>query len=136
MQVFGNDYPTRDGSCVRDFIHICDLANAHTLALKFMIENKQSSNCEVFNLGTGEGITVLEAIKAFEKVNGIALNYVIGPRRPGDVVAIYANKDKAENLLGWKPRFSLDDIMKSAWLWEQKLKTDEKFYTGKNFQLN
>jgi len=136
MQVFGNDYPTRDGSCVRDFIHICDLANAHTLALKFMIDNKQSSNCEVFNLGTGEGITVLEAIKAFEKVNGIALNYVIGPRRPGDVVAIYANKDKAENLLGWKPRFSLDDIMKSAWLWEQKLKTDEKFYTGKNFQLN
>jgi UDP-glucose 4-epimerase len=136
MQVFGNDYPTRDGSCIRDFIHICDLAHAHTLALQFLIENRSENNCEVFNLGTGNGISVLEAIHAFEKVSGIKLNYVVGPRRPGDVIAIYANKDKAEKELGWVPEYSLDDIMRTAWLWEQKLKTDEQFYTGRNFQLN
>jgi UDP-glucose 4-epimerase len=136
MQVFGNDYPTRDGSCVRDFIHICDLAHAHTLALQFLINNKAENNCEVFNLGTGNGISVLEAIYAFEKVAGVKLNYAIGPRRPGDVIAIYANKDKAEKELGWVPEYSLEDIMRTAWLWEQKLKTDEQFYNGKNFQLN
>jgi UDP-glucose 4-epimerase len=136
MQVFGDDYPTRDGSCVRDFIHVCDLASAHTLALKYLMENRNETNCEVFNLGTGTGITVLEAIRAFEKVTGVKLNYVIGPRRPGDVIAIYANKDKAEQLLGWKPQFTLEDIMSTAWKWEQKVKTDEKFFTGKNFQLN
>jgi UDP-glucose 4-epimerase len=136
MQVFGNDYPTRDGSCIRDFIHICDLAHAHTLALQFLIDNKSENNCEVFNLGTGNGISVLEAILAFEKVSGVKLNYVVGPRRPGDVIAIYANKDKAEKELGWVPEYSLEDIMRTAWLWEQKLKTDEQFYTGRNFQLN
>lgn len=136
MQVFGNDYPTRDGSCIRDFIHICDLAHAHTLALQYLIDKKSSSNCEVFNLGTGNGISVLEAINAFEKVSGVKLNYVIGPRRPGDVVAIYANKDKAEKELGWIPEYSLEDVMRTAWLWEQKLKTDEQFYSGRNFQLN
>jgi UDP-glucose 4-epimerase len=78
----------------------------------------------------------LEAIYAFEKVSGVKLNYVIGPRRPGDVIAIYANKDKAEKELGWIPEYSLEDIMRTAWLWEQKLKTDEQFYNGKNFQLN
>lgn len=136
MQVFGNDYPTRDGSCIRDFIHICDLAHAHTLALQFLIDNRSENNCEVFNLGTGNGISVLEAINAFEKVSGVKLNYVVGPRRPGDVIAIYANKDKAEKQLGWIPEYSLEDIMRTAWLWEQKLKTDEQFYTGSNFQLN
>lgn len=136
MQVFGNDYPTRDGSCIRDFIHICDLAHAHTLALQYLMDNKGSGNCEVFNLGTGSGITVLEAIQAFEKVSGVKLNYVIGPRRPGDVIAIYANKDKAEKELGWIPQYDLDDIMRTAWQWEQKLKTDEQFYTGTNYQLN
>ena len=136
MQVFGNDYPTRDGSCIRDFIHICDLAHAHTLALQFLMENKSDNNCEIFNLGTGNGISVLEAIHAFEKVSGVKLNYVVGPRRPGDVIAIYANKDKAEKELGWVPEYSLEDIMRTAWLWEQKLKTDEQFFTGRNFQLN
>jgi UDP-glucose 4-epimerase len=136
MQVFGIDYPTRDGSCIRDFIHICDLAHAHTLALQFLMENKSDNNCEIFNLGTGNGISVLEAIQAFEKVSGVKLNYVVGPRRPGDVIAIYANKDKAEKELGWVPEYSLEDIMRTAWLWEQKLKTDEQFYSGRNFQLN
>lgn len=121
MQVFGNDYDTRDGSCLRDFIHVCDLAHAHTLALKRMIENDAAQKCEVYNLGTGDGITVLEAIAAFEKVSGQKLNYTIGPRRAGDVIAIYANKNKAETELNWKPQYGLEDIMRTAWNWEQKI---------------
>lgn len=119
LTVFGNDYPTRDGSCIRDLIHVCDLAHAHTLALDFLISKKNKTNCEVFNLGSGDGITVLESIRAFEESTGIKLNYTIGPRRAGDVVAIYANNDKAQKELGWKPRFGLEDIMKTAWKWEQ-----------------
>ena len=136
MTVFGDDYPTRDGTCIRDFIHICDLAHAHTLALKFLMEKSIGLECDVFNLGTGNGITVLEAIRAFEKVSGIRLKYSVGPRRPGDIMAIYANRDKAANEMGWTPRYSLEDIMRTAWDWEQKLKTDEQFYAGQNVQLN
>jgi len=119
--VFGNDYDTRDGSCIRDFIHVCDLANAHTKALEFLIANKNNSPCEVFNLGSGNGISVLETIKAFEKSTGITLNYTIGPRRPGDVIAIYANNDKAKEQLQWIPKYSLEEIMTSAWKWEQAI---------------
>ena len=136
LTVFGNDYQTRDGSCVRDFIHVCDLAHAHTLALKFLLDKKNKSACEVFNLGTGNGITVLEAIQAFEKVNDIKLNYIIGPRREGDVIAIYANKDKAEKELGWVPMFSLEQIMESAWKWEKQLMSDEQMFSRQNFKLN
>ena len=119
LTVFGNDYPTRDGSCVRDFIHVCDLAHAHTLAVGFLMQKKNTNNCEVFNLGSGDGITVLESIKAFEESTGIKLNYSIGNRRPGDVIAIYANNDKAKNELGWSPQYTVKDIMTSAWKWEQ-----------------
>jgi UDP-glucose 4-epimerase len=119
LTVFGNDYPTRDGSCVRDFIHVCDLAHAHTLAVGFLLQKKNTNNCEVFNLGSGDGITVLESIKAFEESTGMKLNYSIGNRRPGDVIAIYANKDKAKNELGWSPQYTVKDIMTSAWKWEQ-----------------
>jgi UDP-glucose 4-epimerase len=136
MQVFGTDYPTRDGSCLRDFIHVCDLAHAHTLALLRLIEGQSNNRCEVYNLGTGDGITVLEAIAAFERVSGRKLSYAIGPRRPGDVIAIFANKDKAEKELNWKPAYRLDDIMQTAWQWEQKLRSDERFFTGKDFHLN
>lgn len=136
ITVFGDQYATRDGSCVRDFIHVCDLAHAHTLALQYLIQNKNTANPEIFNLGTGSGITVLETIKAFEKVTGISLNYKIGPNRPGDVIAIYANNDKATGQLGWQPEFNLEDILQTAWKWEQKLKEDEKLFTGKNIQLN
>ncbi len=118
MVVFGDDYPTRDGSCIRDYIHVMDLANAHTKALQYLMEGRNASNCEVFNVGIGQGVTVLEAIRAFEKVTGRKLNYRIGPRRPGDVVAIYANYDKAERLLGWQPRRNIEDIMRTAWQWE------------------
>ncbi len=136
MTVFGDDYPTRDGSCVRDFIHVCDIAHAHTLALRYLEEKKNHSLCEVFNLGTGNGVTVLEAIKTFEKVNGVKLNYSIGPRRPGDVIAIYANNDLAKKLLGWDPGFSLDEMMSTAWKWEQKLKADDKILNKQKPDLN
>ncbi|MBS1946524.1 MAG: UDP-glucose 4-epimerase GalE [Bacteroidetes bacterium] len=136
MHVHGNDYPTRDGSCIRDFIHVCDIAHAHTLGLQYLINNENSLHCEVFNLGTGNGVTVLEAIKAFEKVSGVKLNYTIGPRRPGDVIAIYANNSLVKSKLEWKIKFSLEDMMSTAWKWEQKLKVDEKFYNGKHSQLN
>ena len=92
MKVYGNDYPTRDGSCVRDYIHVCDIAHAHTLALQYLMTQKNNKRCEVFNLGSGTGVTVLEAIQAFEKVSGVQLNYIIGPKRAGDVVAVYAKK--------------------------------------------
>ncbi len=136
LVVYGNDYPTRDGSCIRDYIHVCDIAHAHTLGLIFLLNKKATKKCEVFNLGTGNGVTVLEAIKAFEKVSGMPLNYTIGPRRPGDVVAIYANNDLARKQLGWSPQYSLEDMMSTAWKWEQKLKVDERFYNGKFSELN
>src|SRR6476620_2382922 len=101
MTVFGDDYPTRDGSNVRDYINVSDIAHAHTLAIKYLEEEKNKTDLEVFNLGTGNGVTVLEAIKSFEKVSGVQLNYEIGQRRPGDIVAIYANNDKAKTRLGW-----------------------------------
>ena len=121
MQVHGTDYDTRDGSCIRDYIHVCDIAHAHTLALQYSIKNNQEKSCEVFNLGTGNGITVLEAIQAFEKVSGVKLNYEIGPRRAGDIVAIYANNDKAVKQLGWNCKYGLDEMMLTAWQWEQSL---------------
>lgn len=136
MKVHGNDYDTRDGSCVRDYIHVCDIAHAHTLALNYLLDNKSQSNCEAFNLGTGDGHTVLEIINEFEKVSGVKLNYEIGPRRPGDVIAIYANNDKAKNELGWKPAYSLRDMMDTAWKWELKLKDDEAIFNTPNADLN
>ena len=136
MLVYGNDYPTRDGSCIRDYIHVCDIANAHTLAVQYLINHENTLPCEVFNLGTGNGVSVLEAIKAFEKVSGVKLNYKIGPRRPGDVVAVYANNELAKKALGWNPEYSLDDMMETAWKWELKLKQDEAIYSNPNFEKN
>jgi len=120
LTVFGNDYDTRDGSCVRDYIHVMDLANAHTKAIQYIMDNKNENNCEVFNLGIGEGVTVLEAINAFEKVSGKKLNYILGDRRPGDVVSIYASMDKAKEKLKWETKYNIEDIMRTAWEWEMK----------------
>lgn len=136
LVVYGDDYETRDGSCLRDFIHVSDLAHAHTLALQYLENDKNDSRCEVFNLGTGNGVTVLEAIKAFEKVSGQKLNYRIGPRRSGDVVAIYANNDLASDLLGWTIQYSLEEMISSAWKWEMKLKQDETVFTRGKSELN
>ena len=122
MQIHGNDYNTKDGSCVRDYIHVCDIAHAHTLALNFLIDKKNTQKCEVFNLGTGNGYNVLETIHAFEQVSGVKLNYTVGPRRSGDVVAIYANNNKATTQLGWQPKYSLLEMMDSAWKWQLTLK--------------
>ncbi len=136
MQVWGADYDTRDGSCLRDYIHVSDIAHAHTLSLQYLIDGRTMQPCEVFNLGTGNGVTVLEAIRAFEKVSGQKLNYVIGPRRPGDVIAIYANNEHAVNELGWKIRYNLDDMMSTAWKWEQRVRQDESFFYDQNAKLN
>ena len=136
VQVFGGDYETRDGSCLRDYIHVCDISRAHTLAVDFLIAGKSNKRCEVFNLGTGVGVTVLEAIKAFEKVSGEKLNYMVGPRRPGDVMAIYANNEYAVKTLGWDIKYNIDDMMSTAWKWEQKLKADESFYSNQHAGLN
>jgi UDP-glucose 4-epimerase len=136
VTVYGDDYPTRDGSCIRDYIHVCDIAHAHTLALQYLIENKNTNRCEIYNLGTGNGVSVLEAILAFEKVSGNKLNYKIGPRRPGDIMAIYANNSLAKEKLGWIPKYSLDEMMATAWKWELKLKQDDALHNNPNFQMN
>lgn len=121
MNVYGTDYPTRDGSCVRDYIHVSDIAHAHTKALQYIIEDRNKTNCEVFNLGTGNGVTVLELIAAFELVSGVKLNYKLAPRRPGDVVAVYADNTRAKDILGWEPELGIDAMMDTAWKWEQVL---------------
>ncbi len=122
MKVHGNDYDTIDGSCIRDYIHVSDIAHAHTLAIQYLANEKNETACDVFNLGTGDGVSVLEAIHTFEKVSGVKLNYEIGPRRAGDVVAIYANNDAAVNKLGWKINYGITEMMDTAWKWELKLK--------------
>jgi len=126
MHVFGSDYPTRDGSCVRDYVHVMDIASAHTRALQYMIDGKNAERCEIFNLGTGDGVTVLELIQAFEKVSGQKLNYKLGDRRAGDVVEVYANNNKAKELLNWDIKFDLEQMMDTAWRWEQEMKKEEE----------
>ncbi|MEW6468152.1 MAG: UDP-glucose 4-epimerase GalE [Bacteroidota bacterium] len=116
--IHGHDYNTRDGTCVRDYIHVSDIAYAHVKALNFLIENEKAPDYDVFNLGTGKGVTVLEAVKAFEKASGIKLNYRMGPRRKGDVEAIYSDCSKARTVLGWSPKYDIEDMMGSAWKWE------------------
>jgi UDP-glucose 4-epimerase len=126
MYVWGNNYDTRDGSCIRDYIHVMDIANAHTKALQYLIEAKNETNCETLNLGSGNGVSVLEAINSFEKVSGVNLNYEIGPRRAGDVVAIYANNALCKSKLGWKPKFSIDEMLATAWKWQLVLASKNK----------
>ena len=117
--VHGDDYPTRDGSCLRDYIYIQDLAKAHTMALDYLMQTRNIEPYEVFNLGMGDGVSVLEAIYAFESVTGLKVNYRIGPRRAGDVPAIYADNSLITDRIGWKPQHTIDDIMKTAWAWEK-----------------
>ena len=122
LTVFGNDYPTRDGSCIRDYIHVMDLAEAHVAALTYLM-NQNKGLLEAVNIGTGEGTSVLEIVEAFERITGQNLPHVIGPRRAGDVIEIYANATKGQELLGWKARLSIDDAIKDAWAWENYLAT-------------
>jgi UDP-glucose 4-epimerase len=122
LAVFGDDYPTADGTCVRDYIHVVDLAKAHVIALQRLIDKKNTENVEVFNLGTGTGSSVLEVIHAFEKVSQKKLPYKIVNRREGDVVEAYADTKKANKVLGWKTELSLEQALESAWKWEQKIR--------------
>ncbi|HRH10117.1 MAG TPA: UDP-glucose 4-epimerase GalE [Bacteroidia bacterium] len=124
LTVFGNDYDTRDGSCIRDYIHVTDIADAHVKALNFLLKKKNKKQVSIYNLGTGKGVSVLEAIASFEKVSGKKLNYKIGPRRAGDVIAIYANNSLAKSELNWEPKFNIDEMMLSAWKWQQQLETE------------
>jgi UDP-glucose 4-epimerase len=123
LSVYGNDYPTIDGTAVRDYIHVVDLAKAHVIALKRLLHGKYLQSVETFNLGTGKGSSVLEVITAFEKVSGKKLNYKIVDRRAGDITSAYANTDKANNILGWKANLTLEDALDSAWKWEQKIRS-------------
>jgi UDP-glucose 4-epimerase len=119
LTVYGDDYATIDGTCIRDYIHVVDLAKAHVKALNYADEMNKS--VDVFNVGTGNGTTVLEVIRAFENINGIKLNYKIGPRRPGDIEQIWADTTKVSEALGWKPQYGVEDMMKHAWAWQQGL---------------
>ena len=121
LSVFGNDYPTPDGTCIRDYIHVVDLAQAHVVALERLFGKEKNTNYEVFNLGTGKGNSVLEVIQAFEKVSGQKLPYSIAARREGDVVAAYADTTKANQELGWSAKFSLEEALDSAWKWQQRV---------------
>lgn len=125
LTVFGGDYPTNDGTCIRDYVHVCDIATAHVQALQKLIADKNFPKHSIINLGTGVGVSVLEAIHAFEKESGQKLNYKIGPRRAGDVEAIYANNDLAKKMLTWVPKYNIDEMMQSAWLWEQNLNKEK-----------
>ena len=118
MLVFGDDYDTRDGSCVRDYIHVIDIADAHLKGLDRLLKGANTSSYEIYNLGTGNGVSVLEAIKAFEEETQVKLNYEIVPRRPGDVAAIYSNSAKAKKELGWTPQYSIREMMSTAWKWQ------------------
>ena len=123
LAVYGNDYPTPDGTAVRDYIHVVDLAKAHVIALQRLLNKKNTAKVETFNLGTGTGSSVLEVINTFEKVSGKKLPYKIVGRREGDITSAYANTDKANTVLGWKAQSTLEEAMASAWKWEQKIRS-------------
>jgi len=126
LKVFGNDYNTPDGSCIRDYLHVVDLAKAHVIAVKRLIEGKNKKKYEVFNLGTGKGVSVLEAIKSFERVTGTKIKYRITGRRAGDIEKIWADPSFANKELGWKTVSTLDDSLKTAWEWEKKIRNKMK----------
>lgn len=121
LKIFGNDYDTPDGTCIRDYIHVMDLAKAHVFAIQRLEKRQNATPSEVFNLGTGNGYSVMEIVNTFEKVTGIKLNYQIAPRRPGDITKVWADTHKANEILGWKTELGLETMLKSAWEWEQNL---------------
>ena len=121
LSIFGNDYPTEDGTCLRDYIDVVDLAKAHVAAVSRMLDGKMKKDYEIFNIGTGRPVSVYELVTAFEKVNGLKLNYKFAPRRPGDVVAIWADTALANDELGWKAERTVEETLASAWAWEKHL---------------
>ena len=123
LSIFGNDYPTPDGTCIRDYIHVVDLAKAHAIAMERLLEEKNTENYEVYNIGTGKGSSVLEVVNAFKKVTGVKLNYSFAERRAGDIISAYADTKKANRILGWKSELTLKDALLSAWKWEKKIRS-------------
>ena len=121
LSIFGNDYPTPDGTCIRDYIHVVDLAKAHVVAMERLLDKKNSQNYEVYNIGTGKGSSVLEVVEAFETVSGVKLNYAFAERRVGDIISAFADTRKANNVLGWKSELTLKEALASAWEWEKKI---------------
>ena len=121
LSIFGDDYPTKDGTGLRDFIDVVDLAKAHVFAVTRMLEGKMKQDCEIFNIGTGTPLSVMELVKAFEKVNGVKVNYRIAPRRPGDIIAIWADPTLANEEMGWKATRSIEETLAAAWAWEKHL---------------
>ena len=122
LSIFGDDYPTPDGSCLRDYIDIVDLARAHVVAIDRMVNNKNKMAFEIFNIGTGRPVSVFELVKGFEQANDLKLNYKVAPRRPGDVTAVWADTRLANEELGWKAERELNDTLRSAWLWERHVR--------------
>ena len=125
LLVYGSDYPTPDGTAIRDYIHVVDLAQAHVVALKRLLEQKQESPLEVFNLGTAKGYSVLEVIHSFESITQVQLNYKLTDRRAGDIASLYAATEQAEKKLGWKAQKGLDEMMRSSWDWEQHYRSQK-----------
>ncbi len=124
LKVFGDDYDTPDGSCIRDYIYVLDLAKAHVAAMARIVDGKNADPVEIFNVGTGNGVSVLELIHTFEKCTGVKLNYEVAPRRAGDIEKVWGNVDKANKVLGWKAVHTLEEALTSAWKWQQKLRED------------
>lgn len=124
LKIFGNDYDTPDGTCIRDYIYVVDLAKAHVKAMERVLENDGTDAVEVFNIGTGQGVSTLEIVEGFEKATGVKLNWQYAPRREGDIEKVWADPSKANNVLGWKAESNLEDILRSAWKWQKKLRTD------------
>ena len=122
LSIFGNDYPTPDGTCIRDYIHVVDLAKAHVVAMKRLLKEKNIENYEVYNIGTGKGSSVLEVVNTFEQVTGVTLNYSFAEKRAGDIISAYADTTKANTVLGWKSELTLKDALHSAWEWEKKIR--------------
>jgi UDP-glucose 4-epimerase len=122
LTVFGNDYDTPDGSCVRDYIHVVDVADAHVKAIGYLNTTNEENYFNAYNLGTGKGVTVLELVNKFMEVTGVKLSYAIGPRRAGDVVKVYANPKKINDDLGWSARYSLGEALHHSWQWEKKIR--------------
>ena len=123
LTIFGNDYSTPDGTCIRDYIYVVDLAKAHVAAMRRVLD-EETEALEFFNIGTGKGNSTLEIVNTFEKATGVKLNWKFGPRREGDIEEIYGNVEKANNVLGWKAEAKLDDVLRSAWKWQEKLRAD------------
>ena len=121
LSIFGNDYPTPDGTCIRDYIHVVDLAKAHVMAIKRLLEENNTENYEVYNIGTGKGSSVLEVVTTFEEISDVKLNYSFVERRSGDIISAYANTIKANTVLGWKSELTLKDALHSAWEWEKRM---------------